>query len=207
MAEPAIKRVVAFIDGQNLFHSVRGEYGYTFPNYDVVALARAVVAGQAAKGWQAPDVRFYTGIPDGRDVRWSTFWQRKLGVMGRQGVTVFTRHLRYRKETFECPTCKAQHTRDSAEEKGIDVRIALDVLTMASRNESDVGLIFSQDQDLSEVADEVRLIARQAGRWIKVASAFPRTARNPRGINGTDWLPFDRGLYDACIDRRDYRRA
>jgi hypothetical protein len=58
------------------FHSVRWEYGYTFPNYDVVALARAVVAGQAARDWKAPDVRFYTGIPDGRDARWSTFWQR-----------------------------------------------------------------------------------------------------------------------------------
>jgi hypothetical protein len=119
---------------------------------------------------------------------------RKLGVMGRQGVTVFTRHLRYRKETFECPSCHAQHTRDSAEEKGVDVRIALDVLTLASRNAFDVGLIFSQDQVLSEVADEVRLIARQAGRWIKLASTFPQTTRNPRGINRTDWLPFDKTL-------------
>src|SRR5579859_1975670 len=61
MREPRTKRVVAFIDGQNLFHSVRWEFGYTFPNFDVVALARAVVATQAAKGWAPPAVRFYTG--------------------------------------------------------------------------------------------------------------------------------------------------
>ena len=44
-------------------------------------------------------------------------------------------------------------------------------------------MIFSQDQDLSEAADEVRLIAREQGRWIKLASAFPfsPTARNTPG--------------------------
>ena len=28
---------------------------------------------------------------------------------------------------------------------------------------------------------------------------------NTRGVNGTDWIRFDRALYDACIDRTDYR--
>ena len=40
--EPLVKRTVAFIDGQNLFHSVREAFGYTYPNYDALALARAV---------------------------------------------------------------------------------------------------------------------------------------------------------------------
>ncbi len=37
--EPATKRAVAFIDGQNLFHAAREAFGYTYPNYDVMALA------------------------------------------------------------------------------------------------------------------------------------------------------------------------
>jgi hypothetical protein len=37
--EPAIKRAVAFIDGQNLFHSARNTFGYTYPNFDALALA------------------------------------------------------------------------------------------------------------------------------------------------------------------------
>jgi len=41
-AEPLIKRTVAFIDGQNLYHSARESFGYTYPNYDVVALSRAI---------------------------------------------------------------------------------------------------------------------------------------------------------------------
>ena len=70
-----------------------------------------------------------------------------------------------------------------------------------------MALVFSQDQDLSEVADEVRVIAKEQGRWIKMASAFPvsPTARNRRGINKTDWVSIDRAIYDACLDHRDYR--
>jgi hypothetical protein len=30
-------------------------------------------------------------------------------------------------------------------------------------------------------------------------------SQNIRGINRTDWIPFDRSTYDACIDPVDYR--
>ena len=70
-----------------------------------------------------------------------------------------------------------------------------------------MALIFSQDQDFSEAAEEVRVIAREQDRWIKVASAFPhsRHSVNRRGIDKTDWLRIDRATYDACVDRRDFR--
>lgn len=55
--EPAVKRAIAFVDGQNLFHHVRSAFGYTFPNYDVQRLARAVCI---AKGWKLQRVHFYT---------------------------------------------------------------------------------------------------------------------------------------------------
>jgi hypothetical protein len=93
------------------------------------------------------------------------------------------------------------------EEKGIDIRIALDVIGMAVRNEYDVAIVCSQDQDMSEVADEIRVIARQQRRWIKIACAYPisPTRTNRRGINGSQWIQIDRNKYDACIDPKDYR--
>ena len=89
------------------------------------------------------------------------------------------------------------------------MRLALDVIAKAHRNEFEVALIFSQDQDLSEVADELRQIARQYNRWIKIASVLPDspTVTNRRGINHTDWIRLDRSTYDACIDPRDFRPA
>ncbi|MCZ7583055.1 MAG: NYN domain-containing protein [Deltaproteobacteria bacterium] len=126
--------------------------------------------------------------------------------MGRQGVKIYSRHLRYRNRTVTLPD-GTKHVFPVGQEKGIDVRSALDVVRTAYRQECDVILIFSQDQDLSELADEVRLIAREQRRWIKIASAFPLspTVRNRRGINKTDWIPIDRATYDQCLDRRDYR--
>ena len=203
--EPLTKRAVAFVDGQNLFHAAREAFGYTYPNYDVSALAGLVCA---RRGWELAQVRFYTGIPDVSDNRrWHFFWTHKLAAMGRQGVVVYSRALRYRNRTVVLPD-GTQHSFRTGEEKGIDVRIALDVMALAHRRAYDVALVVSQDQDLSEVAEEIRTIAREQRRWIKIASAFPNspTSRNRRGINKTDWIRIDRELYDRCLDRRDYRR-
>lgn len=203
-AEPPVKRAVAFVDGQNLFHAARVAFGYTYPNYDVKALAEALCN---AHGWQLQQVRFYTGVPDPADnAFWSGFWAAKLLAMSRQGVWTFTRTLRYRNQTVKLPD-GTMHAFLAGEEKGVDVRIALDVIRMAHRGEYDVALIFSQDQDLSEVAAEVRVIAKAQARWIKVACAYPvsPTARNRRGIERTDWIKIERATYDACLDRRDYR--
>ena len=119
---------------------------------------------------------------------------------------VYSRQLVYRNKTIEVPGI-GPHTFPSGEEKGIDARLALDALDAAHRDEFDVALIFSQDQDLSELASLIRLVASFQQRWIKIASAFPDSpaAANRRGINQTDWCRIDKATYDACIDPRDYR--
>jgi uncharacterized LabA/DUF88 family protein len=159
------------------------------------------------KGWDLIQTRFYTGVPDQNDDSfWNYFWTHKLAMLGRQGILIYSRPLRYRNRLVKLPD-GTQHSFLSGEEKGVDVRIAIDVIRMAHHNEYDVALIFSQDQDLSEVAAEIRTISQEQNRWIKVACAFPLspTTRNRRGIDKTDWVPIDRATYDACIDRRDYR--
>src|SRR5260370_42522073 len=126
--------------------------------------------------------------------------------MGKEGIEVYSLGLRYRNKTGKMPK-GSTHSFLHGEEKGIDVRLALDVIGMAVRNEYDVAVVFSQDQDLSEVADEIRVIARQQGRWIRIACAYPMspTRTNRRGINGSQWIQIDRKLYDHCIDRKNYR--
>ncbi len=202
LQEPAVKRVVAFFDGQNLFHAAKTAFGYTFPNYDPLKLAAAVCE---SRGWSLVQTRFYTGVPSAEDSkRWHDFWSRKLLVMTRAGVCVYSRSLRYRNKirTDGLPVL-------IGEEKGIDVRIAIDVFSCAIQNQCDVALLFSQDQDLSELADEFRIITKSQSRWLKMASAFPASPAmtNRRGINNTDWIKIDRTMYDACIDKRDYNRT
>jgi uncharacterized LabA/DUF88 family protein len=193
--EPESVYAVAFVDGQNLFHCARDAFGYTYPNFDCRALAKAVCQ---LRKWNLTQVRFYTGVPTkDRDPKWHQFWARKTLRMARAGVHVVTRPLRYAEEMLE----------DGRfiyvpREKGIDVRIAVDILRLAYAKSFDVALVFSQDQDLAEVATEFRDISRRQERWIKMASAFPvgTGTENRRGINGTDWIQVDQAMYDLCLD-------
>lgn len=126
--------------------------------------------------------------------------------MSRAGAVTYSRTLRYRNHRVRAPD-GTEITYLGAEEKGVDVRLAIDVIRLAHRGVYDVALVFSQDQDLSEVAEEIRAISAEQKRWIKIASAFPVSpvSRNKRGINSTDWIKIDRVSYDAARDVRDYR--
>ena len=193
MIEPPDKRVVAFVDGQNLFYAAKQAFGYNFPNYDPLKLARLVCERQIR--WNLDKLYFYTGMPsETRDEQRWLFWKAKLASMGRnEMVQTFSRPLVYRNGV--------------AQEKGIDVRLALDAVRLVHKAVYDVALIFSQDQDFTELATEIRRIAADQNRWIKVACAYPVSpdSLNKRGIDKTDWIFIDQTFYDQAIDPAKYR--
>ena len=202
--EPAVKRAVAFYDGQNLYRHAKEAFGHHHPNYDPKKLFDAVCA---SNGWQDHGIRFYTGTPSASKSRlWHAYWSNRLLAMRRAGIVVTSRPLRYRETEIKQAdgTTKIIHT---PQEKGIDVRLALDVVRLTRTNQLDVAVIFSQDQDLAEVAEEIREIAMSQQRWVKIVSAFPigPNATTERGIDKTDWFGMDQAFYDACLDPRDYR--
>jgi len=126
--------------------------------------------------------------------------------MRAEGVVVTARPLRRRRRRARLDDGTAVEF-TVLEEKGIDVRIALDVVRAVLAGACDVVLLFSQDQDFAELAGEVRAIAREQQRWIKIASAYPvgPGTRNARGVEHTDWIPIDRATYEACLETREGR--
>ncbi len=202
--EPPVKRAVAFYDGQNLYRHAKEAFGHHHPNYDPIKLFDAVCRENK---WQNHGVRFYTGTPTAEKSRmWHGYWANRLLAMRRAGILVTARKIRYRKEEIQLPDGTI-HMVDTPQEKGIDLRIGLDLVRMARGNQLDVAVIFSQDQDLAEAANDVHEIARSDQRWIKVVSAYPSgpNATSNRGIDKTDWVRMDQAFYDACLDPRDYR--
>lgn len=202
--EPEEKRAVAFFDGQNLYRHAKSAFGHIHPNYDPKKLFTATCQKY---GWKDQAIRFYTGIPGAQGERmWQLYWSNRLLQMRRAGIMVTARELRY--HNVEVPQLDGSvKTESVAHEKGIDVRLALDVVRLARQKQFDVGVIFSQDQDLAEVVSEVKEIAREQGRWVKLVSAFPSgsNASAGRGIDGTDWFKMDQAFYNANLDPRDYR--
>jgi NYN domain len=127
---------------------------------------------------------------------------------------VTTRSLRYRKKAVTNEDGDVVLDADGEpkvvtvpQEKGIDVRLALDLVSLARKRQFDIALVFSQDQDLHEVVQEIVSIAQEQQRWIGIACAFPAgpKATSRRGIDKTEWVPMDQPFYDACLDPRDYR--
>ena len=203
MEKKTLKKTIAFIDGQNLFYAVKNDFDCKYPNYDPKKLAHRVCEKQ---GWRLIKTCFYTGVPKSKHNQfWHDFWAKKITKLKAQkNVFVFSRYIHQRKLKFQCQHCDQESIFSRGDEKGIDIRIAIDAIRAVLRSECDVILLFSQDQDLGEVANEIKAIAKEQGKFIKVACAFPANS-SQRGINKTDWIPFDKNLYDQCIDSKDYR--
>ena len=115
--EPPIKRAVAFIDAQNLFHAAKEAFGYRYPNFDPLKLAGKICGNRE---WKLGQTRLYTGVPAAADnTYWNHFWTAKLAQLGREGVITYSRALRYRNQTVRLPYGR-EHTILVGQEKGID---------------------------------------------------------------------------------------
>jgi uncharacterized LabA/DUF88 family protein len=213
MSSATQPRAVAFFDAQNLFHAAKRAFGHTWPNYDPYALASMICA---QNGWRLEQVRHYTGYPSKEDDGfWHAFWTNKQAAMGTRGVFTFGRLLKYRSLAMEWPDRSpillldgTPYVRKVAQEKGIDIRIALDIVHLALEQCYDVAILFTQDQDLSEAVDEVKTIAAMQKRWVTVVCAFPDNPKidhNHRGVNRTDWKRISQVDYATCLDSTDYR--
>jgi NYN domain len=199
-------RAIAFFDGQNLFQHAKAAFGHHHPNFDPLKL-HALVCAQ--KGWSPKSVRFYTGIPNAENNQmWAGYWAARILSMKRSGITTITRPLRYRTNTAYDENGNLKPI-IVAQEKGIDVRLALDVVSLAVNRSLDVAVLFSQDQDLAELAPEIRAIANLQQRNIIIASAYPcgPNATASRGVNKTEWIKITEDQYNQCLDPRDYRPA
>jgi len=195
------RRVHAFFDAQNLYQTAKECFKVNYPNFDPIKLAKA--ATQLEAGRELSKIHFYTGVhKKEQNEFWHKFWMNKLAGLRRAGVDVFFRYLKYSKSLDD-----AGETIIKPREKGIDVKISIDLIRLAQKREYDIAIIFSQDTDLQEAVDELYDIRKELNIWLKLECAFPFDERmiNPRGLNKTHWIRIEKDLYDLCLDNNDYR--
>ena len=185
-------RTLVLIDGQNLYRLAMRAYGhvypYHWPSYDVVKLANALVARVPER--TLTEVRFYTGVPsESQNADWHGFWNNKLRNLQRQEVRVYRQELSA-----------------AGQEKGVDVRLAVELVQATYEQLYDVAVIVSQDADLAPAVAVAREIAQGQNRRVDFESAFPQLpGRRHFGIPDTTWVPIDKATYDTCLDLSDYR--
>ena len=198
-------RVHTFIDVQNLYVAVKEGFRYQLPNFDPIKLSQAIT--DIMPNRELVKVHLYTGIHSREEnAFWHDFWRNKLRALEENPlISIFTKQLLYRDIKVRDKSGKEFSVRRAAE-KGIDLRIGLDLVRLAVNSAYDVAIIFSQDSDLEEAVNEVHAIRQYFDRWIFLECAFPENPdRPPRGIRNTQWRVITQEMYNKCVDPRDYR--
>ena len=198
------KSAIFYFDAQNFYKRARTTFsGIKYPNFNPVALSHLVAQQYSL---EIQKIKFYTGIPPKkRNLHWNQFWSKKLALMGKnKKVTIFTRKTQLREKIIIVEGKEHQITFDV--EKGIDARMTIDIVRDALRQESKAIVIFSEDQDLSEAINELKIIAKSQNRYINIFSATPHSpSQYGKPIYGSKHIKISEADYNQCIDNRDYR--
>ncbi len=201
-------RVVVFLDYQNVYGSARRAFAnlgdpYTAGQVSPPALAEHLTA-DSPYDRELAEVRVYRGRPEstkqpaayGANQRQTAAW-----LASSPKVTVTRRTLRYPHDWPNSP----------AQEKGIDVALAIDFTVMAVRGEYDVGILMSSDTDLKPALEAVvGLAGANAYPRAEVASWSPKSRHAsrlaiPQAKLWCHWV--DEAAYNAVADARDYTQS
>jgi uncharacterized LabA/DUF88 family protein len=193
-----LRRFVLFVDYQNAYMQARRCFARE-ASRPSAGQFRPAALGElvgARLGIELHQVRVYRGLPHAvRDPRSFTAADRQISAWQRnERVAVVTRPLRYRGSL-------------PPEEKGIDVRLAVDFVAMALRGEYDVGVLMSHDTDLVPALEAVLDVAPAAR--VEVAAWAPTHGRvNRLRIPGRRlWCHYLAAAdYAALADGRNYAR-
>jgi hypothetical protein len=194
-------RLVLFLDDQNFYNGARRSFfsdqdSHFYGSVKPIELGK-LICSRPPPGIkrQLHQVRIYTGRPDSNKepktysahLKQCAYWQ---GI----GAKVIARPLRYPKDW---PNSKAQ-------QKGVDVALALDFVIMAIDDEYEVGVIASTDSDLRPALEYVHQKCKKC--HIEVASWFSSRHKSRLNISGGGlyYHKLDKTDYDSVADLTDY---
>lgn len=135
-----MRRVIAVIDGMNLFHALRNQSAKE-TNLDISAVVRRIIH---RKNEQLIEVRYFTAPVSHLSEKARSAQSAYLAQLEASGVKVTLGN--FKRKAVNCPKCGEPYLKH--EEKETDVNIALAIASIAAKDEADKLLIFSADTDL-----------------------------------------------------------
>lgn len=163
-----MQRIVAYVDGFNLYHGMRQMTGRRYHWLDLEMLCRRTSRGQQIHKINYFTARVRDDLPS--EQRQDTYLQ----ALAAHCQTVEIIEGRFQRQTRRCRSCAAQWT--TYEEKESDVNIAISMVEDAALDRFDVALLVSGDSDLSPAVRAAKRLRPQA--WI-VAVFPPRRNSDP----------------------------
>lgn len=201
-------RVVVFLDWQNVYKGAREAFcSFRAPHWEgqvhPLALGQ-LIAADSPFDRRLHQVRIYRGQPDAsRDPRGYAANARQVAAWRKSPeVHVTMRTLRY---PLGWPD--SHQAGEKPQEKGIDVALAIDFVSMAVAGDFEVGVLMSTDTDLKPALEAVARLAPAQGVRAEVASWSSPTGHSrrlsisPRRLY-CHWL--GRDAYESVVDATDY---
>jgi len=213
------QRVVVFFDWQNVYMRAREAFHEPIrdPPYkgqvDPIDLAHVLCDKHAARfpaeTFELAEIRIYRGRPtqQAQPGAYAAFQRQTARWKANAKVRPHFNDLRY-PDDWGKPTCT-----DAAREKGIDVALAVDLVTMAHDNAYDVAIVMSADYDLVPAIKHVyiRRMTKGTGPLVEVAAwesahdGKPLRIRLPENKLWCTWLKQED--YWGVQDDQDYTIA
>jgi uncharacterized LabA/DUF88 family protein len=196
-----MRRVAVFIDWQNCYHCAReafhaeddpSRYGNVRPK----AFSQMLLEKGDSRD-QLVHIGVYRGEPDPRKdkqthaahMRQRQAWQDECGDLLRPR----TRPLRY----------LPGRPFSDAEEKGIDVQLAIDAMVMGIRDEYDLAILATADTDLLPVAEGLVVLREKTGKPEVAVVGWAGTSKHLVSPN-VPVLWIGRRDYETCRNREDF---
>jgi uncharacterized LabA/DUF88 family protein len=202
-------RVVIFLDWQNVYRGAREAFcGDGVPHWEgqvhPLALGQ-LIAADSRFDRQLHQVRVYRGQPDAtRDPKGHAANARQVAAWRQSSlVDVTMRTLRYPRGWPD-----SHQAGEKPQEKGIDVALAIDFVTMAVTGQFEVGVLMSTDTDLKPALEAVARLTDARGVRAEVASWSSPVGRHSRRLSIASrrlychWLGQD--AYDQIADATSY---
>lgn len=201
MGEPRRCRVVVFVDLSNAFRDLQRAfcsepYGARDGQFDPMKLARMLAGrGPDFETWTLEQVRVYGGRPNPEREPYAAKAQNSQeATWMAAGIVPRFRPLQY---PDDWPAQKAR-------QKGVDVELAIDVVTMA-RAEYDIGIVVSTDTDLVPALEAVdRLRGTDSSPRTCVVGYEGLLKRLRIKARNLYCFPLSRADYDSVHDHTDY---
>lgn len=178
------ERVMIFIDGSNLYHAVKEQFGSH--QFDMERFMT-----QLANGRELVRCYFYTAIPPAElDLENFKRQQKFLNALS---------NIPY----FDIKLGRLEKRQDTYVEKGVDVQIAVDMVAHCYDKNYDTAILVSADGDYSAVLEEIKRRGRHAEVAIVVGKRADALRRAADRI-----IYIDKAFIDACrLDRKSSKKA
>jgi uncharacterized LabA/DUF88 family protein len=155
------EKAMMFIDGSNLFYGcMRYKSGYKI---DLLKLREKLINNR-----KLIRAYYYCSIPIKGDAKKINNQEKFYHFLEYNGFKVVKIPLRIRSERFTCKNCNYKNEVEKQIEKGVDVALVTDMLSLGSTGRYDIAIIVTGDLDYLRAIDELQR------RGINVEIAFFR---------------------------------